>query len=51
MRNSLQQLIGKGNSVLEEDIFTKRPEQLTVEQFVELTKLIENERNQDILQR
>ena len=49
MRNSLQQLIGKGNSVLEEDIFTKRPEQLTVEQFVELTKLIENERNQNIL--
>ena len=49
MRNSLQQLVGKGNPVLEEKIFTMRPEQLTVEQFVELTKLIKNERNQDIL--
>ena len=43
------QLVGKGNPILEENIFTMRPEQLTVEQFVELTKLIENERNQDIL--
>ena len=42
MRNSLQQLVGKGNPILEEEIFTKRPEQLTVEQFVELTHLIEN---------
>ena len=49
MRNSLQQLVGKGNPILEEKIFTMRPEQLTVEQFVELTKLIENERNQNIL--
>jgi 16S rRNA (adenine1518-N6/adenine1519-N6)-dimethyltransferase len=49
MRNSLQQLVGKGNPILEENIFTLRPEQLSVEQFVELTKLIENERNQDIL--
>jgi 16S rRNA (adenine1518-N6/adenine1519-N6)-dimethyltransferase len=49
MRNSLQQLVGKGNSILEENIFTMRPEQLSVEQFVELTKMIENVRNQDIL--
>ena len=49
MRNSLQQLVGKGNPVLEEKIFTMRPEQLTVEQFVELTKMIEYVRNQDIL--
>ncbi len=41
MRNSLQQLAGKGNPILEEDIFTKRPEQLSVEEFVELTKMIE----------
>ena len=40
MRNSLQQLAGKGNPILEEKIFTMRPEQLTVEQFVELTNLI-----------
>ena len=49
MRNSLQQLVGKGNPILEENIFTMPPEQLSVEQFVELTKLIENERNQNIL--
>ena len=49
MRNSLQQLVGKGNPILEEKIFTMRPEQLSVEEFVQLTKLIENERNQDIL--
>ena len=49
MRNSLQQLVGKGNPVLEEKIFTMRPEQLTVEQFVELTKMIEYVGNQDIL--
>lgn len=41
MRNSLQQLAEKGNPILEEDIFTKRPEQLSVEEFVELTKIIE----------
>lgn len=44
MRNSLQQLVGKGNPILEENIFTKRPEQLSVEEFVELTKLIETNR-------
>ena len=42
MRNSLQQLVGKGNPILEEKIFTMRPEQLSVEQFIELTTLIEN---------
>ena len=42
MRNSLQQLVGKGNPLLEEKIFTMRPEQLSVEQFIELTLLIEN---------
>ena len=41
MRNSLQQLVGKGNPILAEDIFTKRPEQLSVEEFMELTKMIE----------
>lgn len=40
MRNSLQQLVGKGNPILEEKIFTMRPEQLSVEQFIELTNLI-----------
>ena len=49
MRNSLQQLVGKGNPLLQENIFTKRPEQLQVDEFVELTKLIENGRTQNIL--
>lgn len=40
MRNSLQPLIGKGNPLLETPIFTKRPEQLSVEEFIELTQLI-----------
>ena len=41
MRNSLQALAGKGNPILEDPIFTKRPEQLSVEDFVEVTKLID----------
>jgi len=45
MRNSLQQLAGKGNPILEENIFTRRPEQLDVEEFVELIKMIEKCRN------
>ena len=40
MRNSLMQLVGKGNPLLENTIFTKRPEQLSVEEFIELTKMI-----------
>ena len=51
MRNSLQQLVGKVNPILEEKIFTMRPEQLSVEEFIELTHLIEKSHvgNQDIL--
>ena len=51
MRNSLQQLVEKGNPILKEKIFTMRPEQLSVEQFIELTHLIEKSHvgNQDIL--
>ena len=51
MRNSLQQLVGKGNPILEEKIFTMRPEQLSVEQFIELTKIKKKNHvgNQDIL--
>lgn len=45
MRNSLQQMVGKGNPVLEDPIFTMRPEQLSVEQFMELTNLVEKNRN------
>ncbi len=40
MRNSLQQLVGKGHPLLQENIFTKRPEQLHVEEFIDLTNRI-----------
>lgn len=40
MRNSLQTLVGKGHPLLDDPVFAKRPEQLSVEQFVELTKKI-----------
>lgn len=41
LRNSLQSLINKEKST--SDIFDKRPEQLSVEEFVELTNLIESQ--------
>jgi len=41
MRNSLKPIIEKENPVFLDPIFDKRPEQLTVAQFVELTNLIE----------
>jgi 16S rRNA (adenine1518-N6/adenine1519-N6)-dimethyltransferase len=41
MRNSLMGLVGKDNPILNDPIFTKRPEQLSVEEFISLTKKIE----------
>ena len=41
LRNSLQSLISKENTT--STIFDKRPEQLSVEEFVELTNLIESQ--------
>ncbi|KAA6302600.1 MAG: Ribosomal RNA small subunit methyltransferase A [Candidatus Ordinivivax streblomastigis] len=40
MRNSLQSLLGKGNVLFSLPVFDKRPEQLSVEEFIELTGLI-----------
>ena len=42
MRNSLMGLVGKEKPLLNDPIFTKRPEQLSVEEFISLTKLIQN---------
>ena len=42
MRNSLMGLVGKENPLLNDPIFTKRPEQLSVEEFISLTQLIQN---------
>jgi 16S rRNA (adenine1518-N6/adenine1519-N6)-dimethyltransferase len=41
MRNSLMGLVGKDNPLLNDPIFTKRPEQLSVEEFIELTRKID----------
>ena len=45
MRNSLMSLVGKENPLLSDPVFTKRPEQLSVEEFIELTNLIDGEGN------
>ena len=42
LRNSLMGIVGKENPLLNDPIFTKRPEQLSVEEFISLTKLIQN---------
>lgn len=44
LRNSLK-TFNLSNKLREDVIFGKRPEQLSVQQFIELTKLIENEAN------
>ena len=41
LRNSLQGILGKDNPVFEEKVFTKRPEQLSVKDFIDLTNLVE----------
>lgn len=46
MRNSLMPLLGKGHPLLETEMFKLRPEQLTVEQFQDLTNLISEHLNQ-----
>lgn len=45
MRNSLMQLVGKDNPLLTNPVFTKRPEQLSVEEFITLTNLIAGQNN------
>lgn len=42
LRNSLKPLLGKDCPLLENELFDKRPEQLSVEQFIALTRDIEN---------
>ncbi|GHS91551.1 ribosomal RNA small subunit methyltransferase A [Bacteroidia bacterium] len=40
MRNSLKPLLGKECEVFSDKVFDKRPEQLSVEEFIDLTKLV-----------
>lgn len=42
LKNSLKELIGENDELLSEPIFLKRPEQLSVDEFISLTNLIEN---------
>jgi 16S rRNA (adenine1518-N6/adenine1519-N6)-dimethyltransferase len=45
MRNSLKPLLGKGNEIFRNPVFDKRPEQLSVDAFIELTQLIAEHRS------
>ena len=45
MRNSLMPLVGKDHPLLSDPVFTKRPEQLSVEEFIQLTNLIDGKGN------
>jgi 16S rRNA (adenine1518-N6/adenine1519-N6)-dimethyltransferase len=40
MRNSLKPLLGKDNEIFALPVFDKRPEQLSVDEFIELTRLV-----------
>ena len=43
LRNSIQQIVGKDSALLDEPILDKRPEQLSIDEFIALTKRVENE--------
>ena len=41
LRNSVKPIIGENTEILQDPIFTKRPEQLSIAQFEEITNMIE----------
>ncbi len=43
LRNSIQQIVGKESPLLANPILDKRPEQLSIEEFIELTQQVEHE--------
>lgn len=43
LRNSIQQIVGKESSLLADPILDKRPEQLSIEEFIALTQKVERE--------
>jgi len=43
LRNSIKPILGAESPLLQDEIFTKRPEQLSIQQFIELTNRVENE--------
>ena len=43
LRNSIQQIVGKDSPLLNDPILDKRPEQLSIDEFIDLTKKVEKE--------
>ncbi len=43
LRNSIQQIVGKESPLLSDPILDKRPEQLSIEEFISLTQKVEKE--------
>jgi 16S rRNA (adenine1518-N6/adenine1519-N6)-dimethyltransferase len=43
LRNSIKPILGTDSPLLQEELFTKRPEQLSIQQFIELTNRVEQE--------
>lgn len=47
LRNSLQSIIPSGSAVLADEMFRRRPEQLSVSEFIELTNIISDARQEN----
>ena len=45
LRNSIKPILGKENPLLNDELFNNRPEQLSVQQFIDLTNRVEKELN------
>ncbi len=43
LRNSIKPILGAGTELVKDELFNKRPEQLSVQQFIELTNMVSNE--------
>lgn len=43
LRNSIKPILGADSPLLQEALFTRRPEQLSIAQFIELTNMVEKE--------
>ena len=43
LRNSIQQIVGKESQLLSDPVLDKRPEQLSIEDFIELTNKVERD--------
>lgn len=43
LRNSIQQIVGKESPLLNDAIMDRRPEQISIEEFIELTLKVANE--------